>query len=349
MHLRRLFVGAALVVAAGLGLCTTSSAHAAPSVVFGPPAEGRKVTLGDTSIGGPALFTNPTGSPRAILAWTGTDAEHHLNYLTSSNGLDYINKHTLVETSPYRPAVSWDSTGRAGFIVIAWTGRDAAHTLNVEYIDAYNYTVARKLTLWGYTSLGAPGVAVFGGGEVELAWSALSSTGLHLYSLKLSPQGQIMSHRELSIGAAGGPSPESVNLSFDRSTGQLLLAWATPVQATVGLMFSTSTDGVNWAAARAIAEYSDSAESMVGIQASNMPTHWIAWTGTARDTAHHLNVQYTESFPNWANVGSKTTFDETDLNAPALGYVGVTGQMIVAWTGTDQEHHLNAEVVYVNH
>lgn len=190
---------------------------------------------------------------------------------------------------------------------------------------------------------------MFGGGEVELAWSATGPTGLHLNVLKLSPQGQVLSHQELTIGAAGGPNPESVSLSFDRGTGQLLLSWATPVQALVRPMFSTSTDGVQWAAARAIVEYSDSAASMVGIQANNMPTHWLAWTGTARDTAHHLNVQYTESFPNWANVNSKATFGETDLGAPALGYVGITGQMLVAWTGTDAAHHLNVAVVSVNH
>ena len=78
-----------------------------------------------------------------------------------------------------------------------------------------------------------------------------------------------------------------------------------------------------------------------------MPTHWLAWTGTGRDTAHHLNVQYTESFPNWPTDNSKTTFGETDLGAPALGYIGQLRHMLVAWTGTDSAHHLNVADVYV--
>ncbi len=348
MRLRRLVVSLALVMAVALGLFSASAARAAPAVVFGPPAEGAKVTLDDTSIGGPALFTNPTGSPRAILAWTGTDAEHHLNFMTSSDGLHYTNKHTLVETSPYRPAVAFDSSGRAGFIVVAWTGRDAAHSLNVEYIDADTFAVTRKLTLWGNTSLGAPGVAVFGGGEVALAWSATGQTGQHLNVLRLSPQGQVLGQVQVGGGAAG-PNAESVGLALNRGTGQLLLTWVAPVQTVSRLFFSTSTDAVQWSGPQTIAEYSDVAASMLGIQAVNMPTQWLAWTGTGRDTAHHLNVQYTESFPNWTNVNSKTTLVETDLGAPALGYVGVTGQVLVTWTGTDAAHHLNAAVVYVSH
>jgi hypothetical protein len=344
MRLRRFVVGMALVMAVTLGLFTAGPARAAPAVVFGPPAEGAKVTLDDTSIGGPALFTNPTGSPRAILAWTGTDAEHHLNFMTSSDGLHYTNKHTLAETSPYRPAVAFDSSGRAGFIVVAWTGRDAAHSLNVAYIDTYNFAVTRKLTLWGYTSLGAPGVAVFGGGEVALAWSATGQTGQHLNVLRLSPQGQMLGQMQLGVGAAG-PNAESLGLTLNRGTGQLLLTWVEPVQTVSRLFFSTSTDAVQWSGPRTIAEYSDAAASMLGIQAVNMPTQWLAWTGTGRDTAHHLNVQYTESFPNWTNVNSKTTFVETDLGAPALGYVGVNRQVLVTWTGTDAAHHLNVAVV----
>lgn len=348
MRLRRLYVGVVLLMVVALGVFTAGSVRAAPAVVFGPPTEGTKVILGDTSIGGPALFTNPTGSPHAILAWTGTDPAHHLNYMTSSDGLHYANKHILGETSPYRPAIAFDSSGRAGFLVIAWTGTDPAHTLNVAYIDAYSDTLTRKLTFWGTTSLGAPGVAVYGGGEVALAWSGTGPTGMHLNVMRLSPQGQLLGKGQLGVGAAG-PNVESLNLSVARSTGQLLFTWVEPVQTISRLFFATSTDAVQWSTPQTIAEYSDQAANMQSLQAINMPAHWLAWTGTGGDTAHHLNVQYTESFPNWTNVNSKTTFGETDLGAPALGYVGITGQVLVAWTGTDPAHHLNVAVIFVSH
>lgn len=350
LHLipRRTMVVLGMLFATVLGLLSAGGvASAAPTVVFGPPAEGTKVTLADTSIGGPSLVTNPTGSPRAILAWTGTDAAHHLNYLTSSDGLHYTNKHTLVETSPYRPAVAFDSGGRAGFIVVAWTGTNGAHTLNVAYIDAATFAVTRKVTFWGTTSLGAPGVVVYGGGEVALAWSGTGQTGQHINVLRLSPQGQVLGQGQVGLGAAG-PNGESLNLAVDRNTSKLLLSWVEPVQTVSRLFFATSTDAVQWTTPQAIAEYSDQAAATLGFQAFNMPTHWLAWTGTGGDTAHHLNVQYTESFPDWTNVNSKTTFRETDLGAPALGYVGVTRQVVVAWTGTDAAHHLNVAVIYVN-
>jgi hypothetical protein len=78
MRLSRLFLvlGLALV---GMSLAvfgTLTPAQAAPSSVFGPPTESTKVTLADTSIDGPALWTSPTGSMRAIIAWTGTDGSH---------------------------------------------------------------------------------------------------------------------------------------------------------------------------------------------------------------------------------------------------------------------------------
>jgi hypothetical protein len=84
---------------------------------------------------------------------------------------------------------------------------------------------------------------------------------------------------------------------------------------------------------------------MRGLRAVNMPVHWLAWTGT--DSARHLNVQYTESFPSWFNANSKTTFAELALGGPALGYIGEPGRLLVAWTGTDPAHHLNVAVVVV--
>ena len=46
-----------------------------------------KVILPDTSIDGPALDSLPTGGTNeSVIAWTGTDASHHLNVETSADG-----------------------------------------------------------------------------------------------------------------------------------------------------------------------------------------------------------------------------------------------------------------------
>src|SRR5437016_2300036 len=69
-----------------------------------------KVTLTETSIAAPALWTtevpNRSASFNAVLAWTGTDAAHHLNTLLSTDGVSYSNKRTLSDTAISRPAVS---------------------------------------------------------------------------------------------------------------------------------------------------------------------------------------------------------------------------------------------------
>jgi hypothetical protein len=95
-----------VVCAAGLAtllasLILTSRVNAAPtnaSTVFGPYAELSKVTLAETSLDGPGLWTSGTDTVKAVLAWTGTDP---------------------------------------------------AHTLNVEFISLPNFTVTGKTTFWG--------------------------------------------------------------------------------------------------------------------------------------------------------------------------------------------------------
>lgn len=337
MHLKRVLLTVVVFVAVMLGALDVSAARAAPSVVFGPPTEGAKITLTELSIDGPALWTRSDGSPRAVIAWTGTDTRHRLNIMTSDDGLHYTNKHTLSETSFVRPSVTYDSSGQAGILVLAWTGTDSAHTLNVAYYDASSFTLIRKLTFWGHTSNAAPSVAVYGSGEVALSWTDLGQT---VNVLRLSNQGQNVGSVRLETFA----SAERPNLDYNSASGQFILSWVDPGER---LQFATSTDAIQWSAYQQVGEWSEWAPSMIGLSATNMPASWLAWTGALGDTAHHLNVQYTESFPDWTNVNSKTTFGETAFGGPALGYVGVNKQVVVSWTGTDAAHHLNVAVIYV--
>ncbi len=85
--------------------------------------------------------------------------------------------------------------------------------------------------------------------------------------------------------------------------------------------------------ASAFAPDTQSFEPYIGISGRE----WIGWTGT--DTAHHLNLQWTTTFPQFTNPATtKTVLGETALGGPALGYNA--GEQI-AWTGTDSVHHVN--------
>lgn len=243
----RVIVGAttlALVVSGGAAIApAVRAAPAAPAVVFGPPAEGAKVTLGETSLDGPAVWTTPSGDLRGVLAWTGTDVAHHLNYLTSSDGLHYTYKHTLDETSLWRPAVTFDSGGRAGFIVLAWIGTDRNHWLNLLYIDAFNGAPLQTVTLRTENSFTAPTVAALGTGEVLLAWAGTDAQHT-LNTLTFSVQRQPFNKHTLW----GFSSLSRPDLSLDRGAGQLLLAWTAPDNR---LQFAASTDRAHWSVAGA--------------------------------------------------------------------------------------------------
>ncbi len=326
----------------GVLIFTAIGASNAQAVVFGPPQEGQKVTLSQTSIDGPALWTYPTGSPKSILAWTATDTLHHLEYMTSDDGLRYGVEHLVRETSLWRPSVTFTSEGRAGLIVLAWTGTDPAHTLNVLYIDAYSFQPLTKLTLWGETSFTAPSIAALGTGEMRLAWTGTDPQHT-LNVMSISRFRQVESKTTLW----GDTSLSRPDLQYERITQDLLLSWTTPQER---INFSTSKDAVHWTnmSAYPINEWSGWAPSMIETD-FNMPPHYLAWTGI--DPAHSVNVAYTEGFPTWdiSNPhGPKVVLDEQALGGPELGYVGKSLQVLVAWTGVDPAHHLNVAVVYVN-
>lgn len=349
MRLRRIAVTVALVAAtiltlAGAGVASAAShAQVSPNVVFGPPAEGTKVTLwGETSVDGPALWTSFThGSIASVLAWTGTDSQHHLNFVTSSDGLHYANKHTIAETSPWRPAVVYNLSLRGepyGQIILAWAGTDPAHTLNVEYISTPDYQVVKKFTLWGETTFTAPTLMVLND-TVTVGWAG--TDGNHTLNL-------ISITRFLQVGAKvtlwGWGSISQPNISYDWASSSHLMAWT---GANHQLYFAQSADQSHWtmASTSPLSAQSAWAPSMSGLFASNMPTHWLTWTSAAASTNQRVVMQYTESFPSWVNANTQTVLTEASAFGPEVGYVGTNRQVLVAWTGTDSAHTLNVATV----
>jgi hypothetical protein len=347
MHIRRIVVGAAAVAALVASLAITSPVQAGPArpaTVFGPPTEQSKVTLAETSVDGPGLWTSGSDTVKAVVGWTGTDPLHHLNVMTSADGQRYTHKATLHETSFVRPAVTRMSDAAGGNISVAWVGTDPKHTLNVLF-DVYGSQ--KKLTLWGDDSFTSPALQMFKG-NLLLVWAGTDP----VHSLNVLP---------IAIGGRALVAGQKVTLPFYNSvarpsidfdathpqgTGQLILSW-TGTSLAHWIRFATSADGVHWTqpANPVVGELSDAGPSMVGLAANNMPLHWLTWTGT--DPARSVNVRYTETFPNWPLNDTMTTLRETALGGPMVGYVGANRQLIVAWAGTDPLHHLNVAVIGV--
>jgi hypothetical protein len=365
--LRSIIPVGCILLLMGISMFAVPTAQAAEKVVFGPPTEGTRVTFNENSIDGPALsgflmdFPTgfpagyPRGFPKSALAWTGTDSLHRLNYLISNDGLHYTNKHTLNETSLWRPAVALMNgagfnvnglVSRGEVLALAWTGDDAAHTLNLEYIDTYDFHLIKKITLWGETSFTAPAISFWASPTqpefgVRIAWGGTDPNNT-LNTLRFNQNGQISS-KQTFWGWRTHSRPDLQYFSNNGMDRNAILAWTGP---DLRLHDAQSTDMVHWTLLsdqHPIVEWSNSAPSMIHT-AINIPSYWLAWTGL--DAAHSLNVMYTENFPTWQDVQSKTTFHETPLGGPELAYVGVTKQVIVAWADNAAPHTLHVAVIF---
>ncbi len=305
------------------------------------PAEQSKLVLNDMSVDGPALWTSNANAPNlglaSVLAWTGTNAQHSLNIMESSDGVHYGGKVTFAESSATRPAVA--AQGVPTTVVLAWTGTDSIHSLNLLCRGpacGVGYSGARKFTLPD-TSIASPGLTTFGAGFL-LAWTGTDARhSLNVMPFNLTTTGsgfQLGAKRILGMFSSVADPSVAVN----PHTKQVLLSWSasTPLDE---LMFATSTDGIGWSGAQSLNEASGSGPHGFAVSTISMPAYWMTWTGM--DRAHSVNVRYTQSFPQWPVGANMTTLPEAAFGGTVLGYVGETGVTTLAWTGTDAAHHMN--------
>jgi hypothetical protein len=325
----------------------------ASSETFGIPHEMSKTILSETSIDGPAMWTLGPAGPSAagiFLGWTGTDAAHHVNYMGMFPSTPKV---TMRETSVAHPAVVNGGTNQGGDF-IAWTGTDSFHHLNIECVTACGAATNVKVTLQE-TSGDGPTLLRLAPQGLLLGWTGTDAN----HSLNLLPVSinGAPGHEHWDIGnkstlpqfsSIAGPS-----LALQpNGTGPgifvpILLCFALP-SGRIG--FATSIDqGLHWTmpSASPLHELTAVTPNMFGAIGTT-PNNWLTWTGT--DAAHHVNVQFTTSFPSWPPAGTKATLPETALGGPAMGFAQMsptTSQFVVAWTGTDAAHHLNIAVIGV--
>lgn len=308
---------------------TGSAAHALPAAI----TLTNRTKLPDTSIDSPALasaYVVITGVDETVLAWTGTDAQHHLNLMTSYKGEAFSNKRTLNEMSPYRPAVALDPVG--GAVVIAWTGTNANHSLNVLYNAYGDEGSPIKLTLRD-NSIGAPALLQSTSPDkLYLAWTGTDAN----HSLNLMP---ITRTAHTLV-----PGAKTVQSKFSSNTGPQLAAG---IDASVALSWTTRALQLRVATcmdaecSTGVPESSAAAPALIYefLGVTEPTREWIGWTGT--DSAHHLNLQWTTTISQFTDPAkTKTTLTDTALSGPALAVSETTGTQI-AWTGTDAAHHLN--------
>jgi hypothetical protein len=167
--------------------------------------------LSENSWKAPALIAR--SAKELLLAWTGTDDHHSLNFVSSGNGTDFHNKSVLDERSPCGPALATNGTGTAW---LAWVGDDKDHHLNVAKTDDAKH-LGQKVVLDHFSDF--PPAIVYGDGVLYLAWTA-NNAGTRVNVVQSSDEGRTWDHKAILEQALfGGPA-----LAFADSV--LYIAWA---------------------------------------------------------------------------------------------------------------------------
>jgi hypothetical protein len=141
-----------------------------------------KVTLGETSYLETSIgpFRFRTGMAPALasfggylwIAWTGSDAGHHLNTMVSTDGVHFGQKVTLNETSSAGPSLAYEYVPGASLpdrLFIGWTGTGNLR-LNYMSTPSTGNNFGGKVTL---SDTGYHGIALYSprAGDLTIGWA----------------------------------------------------------------------------------------------------------------------------------------------------------------------------------
>lgn len=323
----------AAMMIGGIAAVQAAPPHTQPATANAPASvrEFNKIVLNETSVDGPGFF-GFVDNPGTVIAWAGTDSVHHLNVMTSKDGLHYSEKVILHEASVNRPAVVRMSQAAGGAVILAWRGTDTNHSLNVLF-DVYG---SQKKLILRDNSFTTPSITIFKG-DLLLAWTG-TDTNHSLNVLPISLSSLTPGHKTILPQFSSDAGP---NLNHLRtSTEKVVLSWS--IRGTSRLNLAESSDGAQFTSALGSSgslQKSPSAPDFLHYTTEGGPEYWIAWTGT--DSLHHLNVQWTSHYPQWPDAAhTKSVLDEEAFGGPAVEFNTGFG-LFLGWTGIDAAHHLN--------
>ena len=284
--------------------------------------------LRERAIGTPGL-TSLKG--QLLLAWTDTDANHSLNFVTSqgigAGGPVFTPKSTLNERSIAGPALANSDRNTAW---IAWTGTDGAGHLNVARTDD-GLRIVDKVTLQEL-SAAAPALA-FGEGTGFLAWTGVDGAG-HL-NVMVSPGGGTAWTDKMTLPETSVTSPA---LCF--AFGRLFLVWCgTDDHQSLNVMSAIPGRPLNFTGKVTLAEQSLRPPAICVAQQDPLGTGplglVLAWTGM--DSASSLNTITSDSGAIWKQ---KITY--TDSASDGVQVTDFLDTPFIAWTGADAARSVNA-------
>lgn len=266
----------------------------------------RKAILADTSTNGPAL-TQKNG--QILLGWTGS-GNLRLNFMTSTNGLNFVNKVTLNEISPNAMAL----TVFRGKFIVSWTGVGNNQLNIMQSVDGINW--GQKVTL-GDTSLSAPSLAVLGN-QLCLAWRGVGNNRLNV----IRSANGVNWAGKVTLGDTTTSGPTLATLG-----AQLLIGWRGVGNNQLNVM--RSGNGVAFAGKVTLGDTTVAKPQLLvrGARA------YLTWQGIGN---RFLNVLSSGNATAW---GNKFVSRETCIDGPAL--TTLNNNLVWGWSGTDAAHRLN--------
>ncbi len=266
-----------------------------------------KSTLQERSRNGPSITAS---NNTLLIGWTGTPNKR-LNFMSSSDGFNFLNKVTLHETSPYSPVLC----RFGGEYVVAWIGV-GNHRINIMR-SANGQQWTGKVTL-NEKSWSSPSLTRFGG-KLYLAWrggptnnriNILHSTDAHSWQNKMI----------LDETTTSGPA-------LTATLSNLILTWrGGPTNNKLNIMISS--DGQLFEKKHTISDTTTSQPTLTNYMGRPM----LAWGGVNNRL---INIMEGNETSNYDDVqwGAKITWREKCEGGPSLTKLGVN--LVCAWTGTD--------------
>lgn len=267
----------------------------------------RKAVLADTSSNGPALTTR---NGQVLIGWTGS-GNLRLNFMSSTNGLNFGNKVTLGDISANALAL----TVFNGKFVVAWTGVGNNQLNIMQSTNGMQWS--NKVTL-GDTSLSAPTLTVFNG-QLYLGWRGVGNNQLNV----IHSANGVNWVGKVTLGDTTTSGPTLAVLG-----NHLLIGWRGIGNNQLNVL--RSVNGSNFTGKVTLGETTVSRPQL--LTRGNLA--YLSWQGVGNN---QLNILSSSDGSGW---GSKFVSRETSIDGPALSSLG--NNLVWGWTGTDAAHHLNS-------
>jgi hypothetical protein len=271
----------------------------------------RKTTLGDTSTNGPAVATR---GGQLLVGWTGT-GNLRLNFMRSSDGINFSDKVTLNDTSPDAPALAVFGNR----YVVAWIGVGNNQLNIMQSQDGRNWT--DKVTL-NDTSQSSPALAVFGN-LLYISWRGVGNNQLNVMR---STDGRTWSGKRI-LGDTTTSGPSLTVLGGNR----MLLGWRGVANDRLNVMHSFNGD--SFLGKVTLSETTQSKPFLL----ADRGLAYLCWQGVGN---RFLNLLQSQDGSDWRG---KITSGETCIDGPTLG--AVSNDLAWSWTGTNSTNNLNVGLI----